>query len=530
MERIMAPGDDIGKVRCRPYAPRVPRLLPAASLAFGLLFLSAPLPSRAAEEGEGAEAEQADTSGKPAAEKEKQAEEEEEEERDKKPPVLTIPQDDRRAGAEAAEQVARAMGIMEGPLADYVKKVGGRVARHGGHVFKYTFNVVNEDTPNAFALPGGYIYVSRGLLMLANSEDELANVLGHEVSHVSQRHAAARQQIVEGVPGIFQFMQFASLAAYGRDQERTADKLGQQLAGAAGYDPQGMSTFMKQLEFAERLSRGSSRIPSWRDSHPSSGERVADNAARASRVRWTPKPGIVDGRAGFLALLDGLAIGLPASEGVFKRTRFLHPDMGFTIRFPDGWETRNTHSAVGALSPERNAQVVLEFGGTGTDLDAAAEKFIAKSRKDGLRLEEPEKATIGGRKALRSRGTASTGRGSFHAVVTWLLWKHGGDEMIFRIMGLSLSRQHEGIFVNVARSFRPITERELKGIKETRLRIAVAEEGETLAALSRRTRNKWNVNRTAVANGVHSTERLQKDFPVKIAREELYQVKTRPAE
>lgn len=524
----MAPGGDIGKVRSRPYAPRVPRLFLAVLLAIGPFVSSAPTLARAAEDGSTAEAEQAEASEKQGDEAEK--EEEEEEERDKKPPVLTIPQDDRRAGEEASEQVAQAMGIMEGPLADYVKKVGARVARHGGHVFKYTFNVVNEDTPNAFALPGGFIYVSRGLLILANSEDEVANVLGHEITHVSQRHAAARQQIVEGVPGIFQFMQFASLAGYGRDQERTADKLGQQLAGAAGYDPHGMSTFMKQLDFAERLSRGSSRIPSWRDSHPSSGERVADNAARASRVQWAPKPGIVEGRAGFLALLDGLAIGLPASEGVFKRTRFLHPDMGFTIRFPDGWETRNTHSAVGALSPERNAQVVLEFGGTGTDLDAAAEKFIAKSRKDGLRLEQPEKATIGGRKALRSRGTASTGRGSFHAVVTWLLWKHDGQDMIFRIMGLSLSRQHEGIFVNVARSFRPITPRELAGIKETRLRIVLAQEGETLAALSRRTRNKWNVNLTAVANGVHTTDRLSEGFPVKIAREELYQVKTRPAE
>lgn len=525
----MAPGGDIGKVRSGTYAPRVSRLLLAALFVFGLLFLSAPLPTRAADAAGDAEAEAEKTEASKKQQKEAE-QEEEQEERDKKPPVLTIPQDDRKAGAEASEQVAAAMGIMEGPLADYVKKVGARVARHGGHVFKYTFNVVNEDTPNAFALPGGFIYVSRGLLILANSEDEVANVLGHEITHVSQRHAAARQQIVEGVPGIFQFMQFASLAGYGRDQERTADKLGQKLAGDAGYDPYGMSTFMKQLDFAERLSRGSSRIPSWRDSHPSSRERVADNAARAGRVQWAPKPGIVEGRAGFLALLDGIAIGLPASEGVFKRTRFLHPDMGFTIRFPDGWETRNTHSAVGALSPERNAQVVLEFGGTGTDLDAAAEKYIAKMGKDGLRLEKPEKLTLGGRKALRSRGTASTGRGSFHAVVTWLLWEHGGQEMIFRIMGLSLSRQHEGIFVNVARSFRPITPREIATIKETRLRIAVAQEGETLAALSQRTRNKWNVNTTAVANGVHTTDRLSKDFPVKIAREEPYQVKTRPVE
>jgi predicted Zn-dependent protease len=476
-------------------------------------------------------AEEADSKGTEKTEEEKKKEEaedaqEEEDEERKSPPVLSTEYDDRRVGKEEAEKVAAAMGIVGGPLGDYVAKVGARLARNAGHRFDYTFKVVDEDPPNAFALPGGYIFVSRGLLLLANSETELANVLGHEITHVTQRHAAARQQIVQGVPGFFQFMQFRSLAAYGRDQERTSDKLGQKIAAAAGYDPAGMAAFMKQLEFATRLERGSSRLPSYMDTHPSTGERVADNKQRAGRMRWTPKPEFVEGRLGYLELLNGLSVGLSASEGVFKRSRFMHPEMGFTVRFPDGWDTVNTHTAVGAIDPQKRAQVVLEFGGKDKNLRKVADEFREKSARNHLKLDEPQPVNLAGRQALRSRGVATTGRGSFHAVVTWIPWK---DDVVFRITGLSLSRHHEGVFINTARSFRPITERELRQIKETRVRVALAEDGETLTALAKRVGNTWNVNTTAVMNGVHTTQRLEAGFPVKVAIAELYKPKSAAA-
>ncbi len=469
------------------------------------LFLGSPAPAPAV--------------GEEAQEERTEDEEEDEEERRQRPPILSTEHDDKRVGKEQAEMVAEAMGIVEGPLADYVARVGARVARHASGPFQYTFKVVDEDPPNAFALPGGYIFVSRGLLLLANSEAELANVIGHEIIHVTQRHAAARQQIVEGVPGFFQMMQFRSLAAYGRNQERTSDKLGQQLAAKAGYDPAGMASFMKQLEFSTRLERGSSRLPSYMDTHPSSGERVADNKQRAGRMSWTPKPPIAEGRRGYLELLDGMSVGLSASEGVFKRNRFLHPDLGFTMRFPDGWDTINTHTAVGALDPQKRAQLVLEFGGKGKNLREVAEKYRRKVARQHLKLDEPKAVTVSGRQALRSSALLTSGRGSLHGVVTWIPWN---DDMIFRITGLSFSRHHEGVFINAARTFRPITERELRQIKETRVRIVEAQEGETLASLARRVKNQWNVNSTAVMNGVHTTQRLDPGFPVKVARAELY--------
>jgi predicted Zn-dependent protease len=248
---------------------------------------------------------------------------------------------------------------------------------------------------------------------------------------------------------------------------------------------------------------------------------VGVNSARADTMPFTRKPGVVKDRAEFLELLNGLSIGLSASEGVFRRNRFMHPDLGFTIRFPDGWETRNTHTAVGAVSPRHDAQVVLEFGGSGKDIRGAAEKFIEKSQREGLRLEGLEEVKIQGLDALRTKGTATTPRGSFHAVVTFI----GFDDVIFRIMGLALSRQLEGVFINTARSFRRITPRQLAQIKETRLRIARAQKGETLVALSSRTGNEWNVNMTAVMNNVHTTQQLEEGYGVKIAVAEVYEPK-----
>ena len=441
------------------------------------------------------------------------------EEKPRREPVLSTDYDDERIGKEVSEEVRAEMGLVEDrELLEYVDAVGQRVARHAPRSFDYQFRIVDQEVPNAFALPGGYIFVSRGLLILTNSEDELANVLGHEIVHVASRHAAARQQVVRGVPGIFQFLQMGSLAAYGRDQERTADRLGQGMSGLAGYDPKGMSDFLRALERTERLKIGASRIPRFFDTHPATAERVGEAAARAGRIAWTRKPGIAADRQEFLKRMEGLAVGLSAAEGVFRGSRFLHPDLGFTLRFPDGWETRNTHTAVGAIAHDRRAQVVLEGEGPGRDPRAAAEKFVVKAQRQGLNVHGGETVRLGGSAGWRAYGTASTPRGTLHAVITWIAFRGS----VYRIMGLSLSKQHEGVFVNVARSFKPLS-RELAGsFTEKRLKVVEAQAGETLAALGERAGNQWDLQHTAVINDVFATAALEAGTPVKVAVVQKY--------
>jgi predicted Zn-dependent protease len=431
--------------------------------------------------------------------------------------ILRTEADDQRVGEEASKQVEAEMGLIRDPaLLSYVRQIGKRLAHYAPRGrFEYSFQIVDQEAPNAFALPGGHIYVSRGLLALSNSEDELAGVIGHEIVHVARRHAAGRQSVMHSVPGLFQMSAAGMVASYSRNQEREADRLGQGLAGLAGYDPQGIAEFLTSLEYTERLRIGYSRLPGFLDTHPATSERVASAGARARMIAWKRKPPLAPDRAAYLAKLDGLALGTRASEGVFEGDRFLHGDMGFAMRFPPGWRRFNTRQAVGAVSPSRDAQVALEFQGRGDDVQAAAAQFIAESSGGGLSVDPPRPIKIGSLDAMRAEGRARVRGGSVGAHFTWITWQGS----VFRLTGMALggSSKLEGVFRSVARSFRPITPQERASISERRLRIATARGGESIGELSRRTGNEWDIQRTAVMNGIFATARLESGQLMKIA-------------
>jgi len=214
-------------------------------------------------------------------------------------------------------------------------------------------------------------------------------------------------------------------------------------------------------------------------------------------------------------------VGTSAAEGVFRGDRFVQADMGFTLRFPAGWETQNAHTAVGALAPDRSAQVVLEFAGPGTDLDAALARFAKKTEGSGLRIDEVEKIKISGRDALRAYGHASSGLGGgVDVMITFLT--HG--DTTFRITGVARGEKdrNRALFVQVARSFRPVTPELVQGLEEDRLRIVEARPGESLSDLSSRTGNQWPINRTAVMNHMFATDTLEGGQLVKVAVSQPY--------
>ncbi len=357
--------------------------------------------------------------------------------------------------------------------------------------------------------------MSRGLLTLANSEDELANVIGHEIIHVAARHAAARQALQRALPGgPFQFHSMGELAAYGRDQEREADRLGQGLSALAGYSPEGMVTFMRDLEYMERLQLGMSRLPSFFDTHPVTSERVATAAARARVIRWERVEPIAGDRNGYLRRVEGLIIGDSAKAGVIQGSRFYHPDLGFTMRFPDGWQVINTPEAVGAISPRRDAQVFLEHQGLGRDPRLSGQEYIAEVESKGFRLKEFTEVKVGGFDAFRAEGTALLGGGrSLRISLTWVAM----NSSIYRITGAAISDRYMPAFISVARSFREITPAQRASVHENHLKIVVAHEGETLAQLSKRTGNDWNVQQTAIMNDIFANAKLRAGQHVKVS-------------
>lgn len=462
--------------------------------------------------------------------------------------ILMSEEDEREIDEREARKVAELMGLVDDPeLIAYLEELGQAMAASAPRrKLDYHFNVVEMDVPNAFALPGGHIYVSRGLLILSNSEAELANVLGHEIGHVAARHAAQRDiraktvglatilgtvgAVMAGgdgraVAGV-QVLGAGMISAYGRDQEREADRIAQDLAVSVGVDPTGMGDFLRSLDSTVRLEQGFSRQTSFFDTHPSTPERVAEATTQAAVRRFTPTFAISKTREEYLRRLEGLPIGKPAREGVLRDGRFMHPDMKISLAFPHGWHVENERARVIAFAPERDAIVMLELHGTGMDLRAAVQKHAAE---EGLRLSAGTAIRIGPLDALRVNGTVPTSIGTFDMELTFIAYQG----QVYRLSAGARQgkfARYAGVFRGFARSFRSLRPDEEAQIDEVRLRLVRVREGEDLAALSERSGNTWDLNRTAVMNGLTIGDDLEIGTLMKVAVRERYVAQTEPAE
>jgi len=449
-------------------------------------------------------------------------------------------------GRRAAELVEREIGLVaDGEAAAYLRALGERIARGSPYrEVSYSFFLADMEEPNAFALPGGYVYLSRGLLALANSEDELAGVLAHEIAHVAARHHARLETRAAGVglltigPALvgailggpaqllrapFDVLGGGLIAAYGRDQEREADRVGQELAAAAGFDPAGLPRLLGTLERASPKGAGRERRPSFFDTHPAPPERVALAEASGRQLGFVRGPGVAGERGAFLKRLDGLRLGKSPAEGVFEGRRFLHPDLGFALELPEGWELVNTRSAVGAGAPGGQARVVLEIEAEGDDPLASARAFLeALAGEIPLSVQERlAPLSVGGLPGARARAVASGRSGSLALHLTWIA--HGGR--VYRIAGAAAPRvapAFEAPFAATAGSFRELLPAERAAIQATALRLVAARGGEKLEELATRSASAWSAEEIAVANALAPGPALEAGALVKVARREPY--------
>lgn len=446
--------------------------------------------------------------------------------------VLTSVEREREIGRQETRKLEATIGFVRDPeIAGYVDAIARRLAVHSPRRdVGYHAHVVNMVEPNAFALPGGYVFVSRGLLALANSEDELANVLGHEIGHVAGRHAVQREAIalpiaivtglgalatsivsrrlasvVSGVGGIAGGL---VLAPYSRDQERAADRIGQGLAAKAGWDPAGLAAFLQTLEREEALVTGGVRRTGFFDTHPSTPERVADARARVATLERAPGARLASSRDEFMSRLDGLLVGEDPAAGTLVEGRFLHPDLDFGVTFPAGWPVRNAPDHVASRSEAGDAIVVLQVVAEGEDPVAAAREAPLNLPLDG----EIEAVAHPALPAARADGNARGVRVRF----TWLA--HQGR--IYRLTAAAEEPRfepHRAGFEAVARSFRPLTAEERGAIRAARLRVVRAREGEDLDAIVKRAGSAWSADEAAVANALARDARLARGAPIKLA-------------
>ena len=284
-------------------------------------------------------------------------------------------------GQKAAAEIAKQMPLLpeDDPLSRYVDKVGQRVAAVSDRPeLFYRFHVVDDTTINAFALPGGYIYIYRGLLTHMNSEAELAAVLGHEIGHVTARHSVKRytqaqayrigatvasilMPIPQAIGQMSDLLAAAIIQGYGREAELQADELSIKYIARAGYDVHATTRILETLQRLEDI-----RIKETKDatgkapeiyhgafaSHPETKKRIAEAIAKTT----VAKGAFAEiGHNAMLAALDGYPYGDSAEQGAVVGRRFLHPDLGIQLKFPDDWVIKNTPQALTAQKRQQKA-------------------------------------------------------------------------------------------------------------------------------------------------------------------------------
>ena len=435
--------------------------------------------------------------------------------------LLDSTYDDRDVGNKAAKGVEAQIGLLgDAALDAYIQGIGDKLLRAiPNRPFAYQFRVVDQVAPNAFALPGGHIFVSRGLLALANDEDELACVIGHEIGHVVKRHAAAQQASSSGAfPLLNPMLRQGQMAAFSRDLERSADHDGQILCAAAGYDPRAMARFLESLMNWEKVETGNVREASYFDTHPLSSERATIARVEASELRWTRDPKLGDPRAALLAHIDGLPVGQRPEAGMFLGDVFLHPALGFKLRFPRGWAKSNTPQAVGAQSPRGNAVVYLANDVPKGEPRQVAESWANENVRGKGEIQNAAPFAVGGLPGWRLDVTANSGGASVRSIITFIPFASA----VWRLTGAALEDKDLDATLVTTRSFRAVTDEDRAALRVTRLAVERAEPGEDFGALTSRTHNVWGSYQTALFNGLPPSQRFEGGESVKIARELPY--------
>ncbi len=352
-------------------------------------------------------------------------------------------------GRDSDPQVVAAYGLVDDPqLQEYVSDIGQRMARISERPdLPWSFKVVDESVVNAFALPGGFIYVTRGILAHFNNEAELAGVLGHEIGHVTARHSASqmsRQQLqqvalVGGMIASERFREYGGVAAaglqlmnlsYSRDDELQSDRLGVRYMSQTGYDVDELIGVFEMLATVSGSAEGA-RAPEWQLTHPYPENRE-DQIRNEIVTTGVSREGTV-GRDRYLDMIDGLVWGPNPRNGYFEGSRFFHPDLAFELTFPAGWQTVNQTQMVAAISPQENAVVMLALVPDATSADAAMDDFLAA---EGIRGGNVSSGTAsGGVSLVRANFDVTTDNGQLRGEVAFL--DYGGN--VYRILGYASS-------------------------------------------------------------------------------------------
>jgi predicted Zn-dependent protease len=440
-----------------------------------------------------------------------------------------IPEDQEIAiGQESAKQIVDQMGLVEDDeLQKYVSDLGMKMAIASERPrLPWKFYVLDDPVVNAFALPGGSIFITRGILTHMNSEAELISVLGHEIGHVTAKHSVSQMSkaslaqlgigigtafLPESMRGIgdlasagmgFLFLKF------GRDDERQSDALGFRYMVARGYDPREMASMFHTLD-RQGQQQGAGEIPEWASTHPAPENRVSATMARVSKLGLDPSTLKVE-RERLLEHLDGMVFGDNPRHGYSKGTAFYHPDLAFQLAFPNGWRTVNQPDAVIGISPEKDAIIQLRIVGQKPPAEYADEFF----KQDGIEAGRSSNEAINGLSAYRGYFRATTSDGVQAGLASWI--SHGGNT--YRIASFTTEARigtWDDAFAHVVESFRNVTDQAVLAVEPARVSLVTIDGTMTIDDFQKRFPSTIPLDQLALINGVEKGDMLDAGRKVK---------------
>ena len=398
-------------------------------------------------------------------------------------------------------------------LQRYISQIGMRLARLSHRPqLPWHFTLVDVPAVNAFALPGGYIYITRGILAYLDNEAQLAGVLGHEIGHVTARHAAQQYTKATGgqiglialgvfVPEAQAFGQIAQTGLallflkHGRDDELQSDRLGVEYAAKGGWDPDGVPNFLNTLaRISEETDR--SGVPNWLSTHPQPADRVV-RAREAIAKTGGAQEGTV-AHDEYLRRIDGIIFGDNPEDGLVRRDEFIHPVMRFAVRFPQQWRVANSAEQVVAQPQSGDRLMLLTLDQLqGGNLERAA---VAAMQQRGLQLVDGRRTEIDGLESF-----VGTYQGQLQDVGTvGILAAHIlYNDRVFLLLGMAPANTFSSAadqFSRSIRTFRRVSREEAADIHPNRVDLYVVRRGDTWASIAERSGGVVTPSTLAIMN------------------------------
>jgi predicted Zn-dependent protease len=429
-------------------------------------------------------------------------------------------------GQQAKQEVIQTMGIYKDPrLEAYVAELGKPLAANSGRPnLPFSYMIIEDASVNAFALPGGPIFITRGIMGHLNSEAELVAVMGHETGHVSARHSAnqmSKAQLAQlglGVASIVSptMAQLAQVAGAGmqllflqfsRTDEHQADEMGFRFMVKAGYDPREMLGLFKMLDgLSVEVEGGGSRgkLPEWMQTHPIPEHRLEATQERLkNKLKGDPSTLKVE-RAKYLSMIDGLPFGEDPRQGFFKGDTFLHPDLKFQIELPKGWQHQNLPQAVVAVSPQQDAMIQLAPAGKMSPQEAV-QKFFSQQ---GVKRGQTAQGTIHGSAAVSAYFSGTTQQGEVEGLVTFLSHE-GSTYAIFGYTPAGKLQSYDAVFRSTMGSFATLTDPAALNAKAARVKIVHLDRPMSLEEFTSAHPSTVKPEVVALINGVEKGEMLK---------------------